>query len=229
MAQTGTYNFGLSGADLSLELLDRLQIRGPSITIDHLRSASYSMNLVQSRWTNRGINLWEILEVTIPLVQATATYNIDATTVFLAPEAFLRSVVGGSSTDIILFPLSRVDYASIPIKTQQGRPTSYWFDRLLQPTITLWPVPDGDATYEFHYYRATQQQDMDPQVTTSPDIPYRFLEAYCAEVAAHMAMKWKPEDWDKLRAYSAECWKEAAGEDREKVSTWIAPDFSGYF
>jgi hypothetical protein len=230
MVQTGTYSFGLSGGDLTLECYDRLQIRAPELTIDHMQSIKFSMNLIQSRWTNRGVNLWEITEVTIPLVQGTATYAIDAATVFLAPEVFLRSNPNTSAvSDIILFPLSRADYASIPVKTTQGRPTSYWFDRLISPTITLWPVPDGSAPYEAHYYKAAQQQDMTPQIAVSPDIPFRFQEAYAAEIAAHLAMKWRPESWEKLTAYAKECWQEAAGEDREKVSWWIAPDFSGYF
>ncbi len=227
--QTGTYKFGLTGADLSLECLDRLQIRGPAITIDHLSSIANSFNLVQSEWSNRGVNLWEIVEMTIPLVQGTATYPIDVRSMFLAPEAFLRTTVNTVTKDIVLFPLSRAEFAAIPSKTQQSRPTSYWFDRLLSPTITLWPVPDANGPYELHYWRASQQQDMNATLGALPDIPYRFYEAFCAEVTAHMAMKWRPEIWDKLLAYATERWKEAAGEDREKVSLYIAPDFSGYY
>lgn len=229
MTTSGTYSYALNGADMSLEIMDRLQIRGPAITIDHIRSLKNSFNLTQSRWSNRGVNLWEIAEVTIPLVQGTATYSIDATTAFLAPESFLRWTTGNAATDIILFPLSRVDYASIPQKTQQGRPTSYWFDRLTSPTISLWPVPDGNGPYEFHYYKAQQQQDMNTLYAQNPDLPYRFFEAYCAEVAAHMAMKWRPEALATLVPYAKECWKEASDEDREKTSLYMSPDFSGYF
>lgn len=228
-ASTGTYAFSMSGADLTLECLDRLQIRGPAITIDHLRSVATTFNLVQSRWTNRGVNLWEIGELSVPLIQGVATYTLDPTIVFLAPESFLRYIVGQSNTDSILFPLSRGDFAAISDKAQQGRPTTYWFNRQITPAVTFWPTPDATATYEFHYWRARQQQDMNAQMSTLPDIPFRFYEAFAAEVTAHMAMKWRPDMWQALSLYAKECWKESSDEDREKVSFYLTPDFSGYF
>lgn len=44
-------------------------------------------------------------------------------------------------TDIFLWPISRNDYAFQPNKEEQGRPTTYWFNRAIYPTITVWPVP----------------------------------------------------------------------------------------
>lgn len=393
MATTsGTYNFALDGADITIECYDRMQIRPASLTTDHLRSAGRSFNLVQSRWANRGVNLWTVGEVTIPMVQGIGTYAIDPTTIFLAPDTFLRqyqmgspesitpafattihsptvtvtqanngvqvgqyvsivvpvsvgglilvgfylvqstptvntyTITAGSNatatatggavpvftttanstsasvllnnhnylpgqsftvqvstevggvtffgtytisavtdannfvialnygaatnssggenagqtqiatqnmnatpTDILLYPLSRNDYAAIPLKTQQGRPTSYWFDRLISPTVVIWPQPDANGPYELHYWRAQQIQDVSPQFNQAPQIPYRFFEAFCAAVAAHLAMKWAPQSAQLLNQYAVETWKEASDEDREKVSFYFSPDFTGYF
>lgn len=44
-------------------------------------------------------------------------------------------------TDIFLWPISRNDYAFQPNKEEQGRPTTFWFNRAIYPTITVWPVP----------------------------------------------------------------------------------------
>jgi hypothetical protein len=48
---------------------------------------------------------------------------------------------GSPSTDRLIFPISRSEYAAYPDKTTQGTPTVFWFDRLIAPTFTLWPVP----------------------------------------------------------------------------------------
>lgn len=132
--------------------------------------------------------------------------------------------------DILLFPLSRNDYAAIPDKAQQGRPTSYWFDRTPPAqNLYIWLTPDGNGPYELRYYVWRQIQDANVQGGDTPDMPYRFLEALTSAVAAHLAMKWAPDRAQSLAAYAAQCWKEASDEDREKVSWFPVPDMSGYF
>ena len=59
----------------------------------------------------------------------------------------------------IILPISRSEYANYPNKSQQGFTTTFWFDRLLSPTITLWPVPDGTSAQYLKYYRVRQIQD----------------------------------------------------------------------
>lgn len=392
-AVTGTYDFGLSGLDLSLEVLERLGIRGQAITTDHMTSLRRSANLVQSSWSNRGVNLWKVDLVELPLVQGVVTYNVDASTVMML-DVYLRnyqmdgadsftpdfSTVSGSdivtigwpnhglvsgqymsvpiqvsvgglilygfyqvnsvpstdsitivassnatatvnnggsvpyftttggsasvdifledhgytigdsfivpvstevggialsgsytvanvtdtdnfsinaafvagfsasayendgacqlagqlanaqSFDRIMTPISRNDYAALPNKYVQQPPTQYWFNRqAFQPQVSVYPVPDQNGPYQMRYYRVTQIYDAGTSVTSKPDVPYRFLEAYCAGVAAHMAVKWAPDRLDKLTALASAAWEEAAAEDRERVSFYLQPDFSGLF
>lgn len=131
--------------------------------------------------------------------------------------------------DRIMAPMSRDDYAALPNKPQQGFPTTYWFNRLIDPTITLWEVPDGNGPYQLQYYRFTQIQDADAKSGQTLDMPYRFLEPFCASVAFHLSMKWKPESAIALKAYSDEVWASAAAEDREYVPLYLQPDVSGYY
>lgn len=131
--------------------------------------------------------------------------------------------------DRIMAPLSRDDYAALPNKPQQGFPTMYWFNRQINPTITLWEVPDGNGPYQLQYYRFTQIQDADAKNGQTLDVPYRFLEAFCSSVAFHLAMKWKPEATIALKAYADEVWASAAAEDRERVSLYMQPDLAGYY
>ena len=71
--------------------------------------------------------------------------------------------VNAAPVDILLYPLSRNDWAAIPNKSQQGRPTSFWFDRSLSPTtgqsLNIWLVPDGNGPYQLNYYHYDRMQD----------------------------------------------------------------------
>lgn len=132
--------------------------------------------------------------------------------------------------DRMLMPISRTDWAAIPNKTQTGGyPTSYWFDRTVAPTVNVWLVPDGTIVSELHYFRVAQLQDANPQGTQTADVPYRFQEAVCAGLAYMLAMKWRPESAEALKAYFSEVWAEAMKEDRERVTLNMAPQYGAYF
>jgi hypothetical protein len=239
MTTSGTTAFGLAGSDLLLEAFERLLIRASEITPDHVVSARRSMNLVQARWANRGTNLWKVSPtqspLTIPLSQGVATYDLPSSTVMLLDCCRRVTPAGSDPIDTILTPVSRTDYATYPDKGAQGTPTVYLFDRQsTQPTVTLWQVPDNGGPYEFLAYTVSQLQDANPLASQGLDIPYRFSEALCADLALHLARKFPPKPDSgitiaDLKLAAQEAWEEAAVEDRERVSMFVVPDFSSYF
>ena len=97
----------------------------------------------------------------------------------------------GTNSDRVITALSRTEYASMPDKGQQAPPTSYWFDRLINGTITLWPVPDG-TNPTASYYRFTQIQDASLTNGASPQIPYLMLDAYVAGLAQRLSVIYVP-------------------------------------
>lgn len=228
MTTSGTYTFNPTNSEIVLDAYDRLQIRGPEITAPQIVSARRSLNYILVRMANLGINLWAVDLQSVALVQGTATYSVDPSTVTVL-DVYRRIVSGGTPQDIILSSLSRTDYASIPNKTTQASPTSYWFDRILAPTITLYPTPDQNSTYTLYYYRMRQLQDSNPQNAQTADIPYRFQEMLASALAAHLAMKWKPDMAAPLQAYADKIWSEAALEDRERVPLYLQPNMDGYY
>jgi hypothetical protein len=131
-------------------------------------------------------------------------------------------------TDRVLYPISRADYSSISNKEQQGVPTAFWFNRQISPSISIWPVPDQNGPYEFQFYSLTQIEDVTGFGSETADIPYRALEACASAVAAHLAMKWKPDRYDKLQAWADRTWMEFSDADRERVSFFVSPNFAGY-
>lgn len=132
--------------------------------------------------------------------------------------------------DLLLYPLSRGDYMAIPDKSQQGRPTSFWIDRQVVPVFNIWLTPGPiNGVYQLVYRRSRQVQDADITGGQQLQVPYRFLESFVSDLAAHLAMKWAPARFKDLSAYAAQEWTLASEEDREKISTFFVPDLSGYF
>lgn len=131
--------------------------------------------------------------------------------------------------DRVIMPISRTDYSSLPNKYQQGFPTVYWFDRLINPAITIWQVPDGNGPYALYYYRAAQIQDANPQFSQNLDLPFRFYEAFCAQLAWHLARKWKPEMEMQRKQDATEAMAVAMADDRERVGFFLQPQLDSYY
>lgn len=227
---SNTYTFNLSNQDLTLEAFSRVGIRGNAITRDYMIEAYRSLNLGLANLSNQVPNLWKIeLMADIPLLEGVSEYDIPPE-VMVMLDVYIRTTDGaGTPNDIILLPISRTDYASMPNKTQQGKPTSFWFARLEQPTVTIWPVPTEDGLYTLRYYGMRRVMDSNVKMGQTPDITVRYLEAITADLAARLAEKYMPEREDKLLLKAQMRLKEAQIEDRERVAVYISPDFSGYF
>jgi hypothetical protein len=87
------------------------------------------MNLLTIEWSNRGINLWTMVQGTIPLVTGQALYVVPNTTIDIM-DAVVRQYPGLTlQTDINISRISESTYSSIPNKLAQGRPIQFWFNR----------------------------------------------------------------------------------------------------
>lgn len=391
MSTSETYNFNPSIADITIEMFERCGIRASEITPDHMFSARRSINLVLASLQNKGVNLWTVDQISIPLYQGVATYSVSTNTIMVL-DTFIRtyqmstatnvtpafsttssstavtvtqlsngSVVGGfiqivvpisvggiillgfyqvtsvidentytitaldtatatesggvvplftsaaSSTTIVctlpdhgylsgdsfivqiptlvggvtlsgtytitsvvdadnftftaayptasvdaqyendgdaqiavqsitsqpidrvMGPMSRTDYNSLPNKTQQGFPTIFWYDRLIDSSLTLWQVPDGNGPYQLFCYRMRQIQDANPINGQTLEVPYNALEAFIAGCSFHLSMKWAMDKSVALKAYFDSVWADFAEENRENVPFRIQPDISGYY
>ena len=143
MTTSGTYAFNPALGELTIYAFNLCGLRGASLLQEHMQSARMASNMLLSRWANQGVNLWKVDLVTVPLVTGQSTYSVDAKTVVIL-DAYVTNDQTGENIDRIIMPISRTEYASYPNKEQQGFPTVFWFDRLLSPTVTLWPVPNVD-------------------------------------------------------------------------------------
>lgn len=228
MTTSGTYTFNPSLGELVLYAYNAAGIRNTALAQEHYTSARMATNLMLSRWSNQGVNLWAVDLVTVPLTAGTTTYSVDSNTVMIL-DAYIETGSGTSAIDRIILPVSRTEYASYPNKLQEGFPTVFWFDRLISPTVTLWPVPPQSNTYTLKYYRVRQIQDSNFTNGQTVEIPYRWLEAFADGLAYRLAKIWNPAMAVGLKAMADESYAIASAQDVENVSMYISPQVSGYY
>jgi hypothetical protein len=212
---------------MTLYAFNLIGIRNTSILQEHMESARMASNLMLGRWSSQGVNLWAVDLITVPLVQGTSTYTVDSNTIVML-DAYVTVGTGNAAQNLIMLPISRTEYASYPNKTQQGRPTVFWFDRLLSPTVTLWPVPDGTQV-SFSYYRVRQIQDANLQNGQQVELPSYFLEAFSLGLALRLAMIWAPDKVQLLKGAADEAYQIAASQNIETSQYYISPSISSYY
>lgn len=224
---SGTYNYSLSTGEGVLAAFERCQVRAPSIRQEHMLTARRETNLLFADWSNKQVNLWTVELDTINLVQGTATYSLPAKVVMIL-DAY-RAVNSGtqSQTNIYMTPISRTEFASYATPQTQGPPTVFWYDRLINPTVTFYPTPD--ASYVWNYYACVQLQDANLSGGETPNLPYLWLDAYVAGLAHRLARTYAPQLEQLRKADAKEAWDTAATQDTENVNLSIQPAISGYY
>ena len=221
MTTSGTATFNMDFTEIAEEAWERA---GREMRSGYdLRTARRSMNLLTIEWQNRGINLWTIDEGTVSLTQGTATYDLPAETIDLL-EQVVRTGAGTTQQDLTITRISVSTYATIPNKTDTGRPIQVFIERLRDnPRITVWPVPSSDD-YTFVDWRLRRIEDAGSGAQTA-DMNFRFLPCLVAGLAYHIAMK-VPELAPRIEMLKAEYEAQfvlAAGEDREKTPFRFVP------
>lgn len=107
----------------------------------------------------------------------------------IASDGTVESLLLSSDNkEIVITPFNRDDYSNQPNKTfQSGFVTNYYFEKLVTPQITLWPVPNDD-TKCLVLYRYRQIQDIG-SLTQEIELPTRWLEAISWHWAARLAFE----------------------------------------
>jgi len=228
VSTSGQYTFNPDLGSLTLYAYQLIGIRPTAVLQEHLDSARMATNMILSRWSSEGVNTWAVDLVTVPLIEGQTTYSIDSNTIVMLDTYISVANGDGTYTDRIILPISRTEYASYPNKSQTGFPTTYWMDRLLSPTVTLWPVPDGNEAF-LKYYRLIQLQDANLNGNQQLDLPYYFLDAMAYALALRLAQIWAPEKVAMLKPFADESYQIAVAQNIETSAFYVSPTVNGYF
>lgn len=229
MTTSGTYTFDPSIGGLIAQAYRRARVRRAEITAEHMLDAVTEANLLLVEWANKGVNLWKVEPFTFSLIAGTATYDFETNTVDVL-DAYLSDPAGdGTYIDRQMTSIGRSEYAAYPNKSSRGSPSSYWFNRLVNPTVTLYLVPDR-SDYLFKGYRMVRMQDAATTNGQTVDVQYLWLDAFVACLAARLAAIYSdPNLAVALDGKAKESWQTAADENVEDASLYIIPGIGGYY
>jgi len=217
MSTSGTRDFDLSIAEIIEEAYERcgLEVR----TGYDAETARRSLNLMFADWSNRGVNLWTVRSATQALTQGTSAYTLNKHTVDI-----LQIVLNRNGTDYEMDQISRANYATIPDKTTQGRPSQYYFDRRISPIINVWATPEN-STDTLTYYYIQQMEDAD-YLYNNVEAPLRFYPCMVAGLAYYMAMKRAPDRLQILKSVYEEEFARASDMDQDFLDLALRPSGS---
>lgn len=221
MTASGTYAYAPANSDLLTLAYRRAGVKRAELSAEHIADGVAEMRMQAVDWANRNPNRWLLETQTVALVAGTATYNVNARIVETAVVYY-----NDGYRDRVMGPLSASEYGAVANKTAQSAPTSYWFNLALTPTITLWPVPAAAYTLSIQSFR--QMQDMNAANGETPDMPYRFYDAFVTGLAGRLAEIYNPAKADRLNAQHEMKFKLAAAMDQEQVPLSIIPGLDQY-
>lgn len=198
----------IAASSFTIELLGSEVLEGISFNID----STVAGNTATLEKSNDGFS-WE----------AVSTYNLDDLELDLnhwfaldpQPSATFFRLSGtgnftlnnfrliNSTSSIPIFPYSRDDYFSLSnLGMKSSLPTNYYYQKLLNPQITLWPVPNTEDKY---LSTVVQRQIQDVGLLTqSVEVPERWKEAIIWSLAVRLAFELPNVSPERLALVSAE-------------------------
>lgn len=152
--------------------------------------------------------------------------NADATQTFS-----VRQIVFSTSQQVIpLARLNRDDYWNLPNKQFPAvRSLQYWFDRQIDPSMYLWPVPNND----FQMFQLIVEKQMEDvgSLTNQIYVPDRWLPSIQATLSHKLSLQLPGVDINRityLEAQSEKLFLRASEEDRDKSPIYFQPNISYY-
>ena len=152
--------------------------------------------------------------------------NVSTTSTFS-----VRQIVFSTSQQVIpLARLNRDDYWNLPNKQFPSvRSLQYWFDRTIEPSMYLWPVPNNDFQM-FQLVVEKQMQDVG-SLTNQIYVPDRWLPCVQAQLSHKLALQLPGVDMGRvgyLENQANKLFMHASEEDRDKSPIYFQPNISYY-
>lgn len=143
----------------------------------------------------------------------------------------VRQIVFSTSQQVIpLSRLNRNDYWNLPNKQFPSvRSLQYWFDRQIEPSMYLWPVPNND----FQMFQLVVEKQMEDvgSLTNQIYVPDRWINCVQKQLSHSMSLQLPGVDLNRvqyLEAQAQKAYNDASQEERDKSPIYFQPNISYY-
>lgn len=188
MAVSSSIDFAMTGQEIVVRARRLLGVHADEepLQAHELVAGIQALNMMLKAWQADGVKYWTMTEGELALVQSQVSYSFasggDFTTV---PLDIMQMRITRSGTDLEMTELSREDYYNLPLKTNEGYPTQWFYDRQRESgTLYVWPSPDASAgTLKFSYRRTIMDVDAG---ANNVDLPQEWYEALTTNLAKRL-------------------------------------------
>ena len=224
MAVSGTATFNLSVDELAIEAYERCGVSSP--TGQQLRSARRSLNLLLQDLGNRDLHLFKRTQATTSTVASQTSYTLAGSVLDVMDLTVLSG--GTTGSEITMSRYTQAEYAVLPNKSNEARPSHYYLDRERDaPVLFLFATPD--KVYTIKYFAYSRIEDVG-DYTNTLDVPVKFLPAVVTGLALHLAEKLPAFEAARITYFMGKYNEEilrAIQEDEERTSLFLTPNLAG--
>lgn len=194
--------------------------------------ASLALNILIKSWVKRGMPLWKVVEILVPLTVGNMTYQIGPTAtgtgaiVTDRPLRILNALIRtltNQDTELTIF--SRQEYENQGAKFSSSIPNSIYYQALggniPNGLLTIYP-PSSDATQVIHLFAQSPINDANVG-TDILDFPSECYQALKWSLAAEIAGPYVS-SMAKLSRI-----EQKAAMFKEEMESWSVEDCSMYF
>jgi hypothetical protein len=226
MASTGSYLFDPNLAVICDEAVERAGMNLQEITGEHIISIRRSAGFLLSSWSNRGHRQWTFEQVQHTVVPDEVSFDLPVGSIEVQ-----SAVVRRNGVDTEIYPISREDYLILHDKNLIGRPDRYFVDRRRDTPGDNVPVQvffwlAGENSTDIIIMNVYKQVQDVGNAQNTLDVPFRFQEAFVAELAARVALKYNEAKWESLQILAADEWILASDEDRDTAPFIMSANYS---
>lgn len=195
MTVSGTTAFDMTVSDIVTDAREYLGIQDEEepLTDADLQRGIRVLNQMLLAWQADGVQTWVLTDGSFALAQGDYDYVFGAGGSFTTiPNEIMDVRITRNSQDLPMNRMSREEYQSLPVKSTEGYPTQFYYDRQRSGgTFYVWPAPDSTAgTIKFTYRRYIMDAG---NGTNTLDIPKEWLLAVSSNLAVYLAPKYQVE------------------------------------
>jgi hypothetical protein len=188
MAVSNSTDFSLTALDIIEDARAEIGIHADEepLAAHELKRGFRLLNRMLKAWQADGVMYWTATDGTLALVQSQLAYDFGAGGDFTTlPFDMMQVMISRSGSEIEMTEMSREDYKRLPIKTSEGYPTQWYYDRQRDSGVLyVWPAPDISAgTLNFTYRRSIMDMDVNAD---SMDLPQEWYRAVILGLAREM-------------------------------------------